>query len=184
MILTMSGTAIADLTVLGITYSRPIRVDRIISIAKSLVPEFWQPTTEVIEAACRRNILNGCLSRNAPENAAAQLTLTAPGIRRVADLLTHDPGELTQPSTLAMDAVQFCFLDFADSETKISVLSRHTQRLNQRLAQFEDRCRQCPHQGHFTRMWMDVERSRLDCMAQLLARISSEPATAFPKGVQ
>lgn len=176
MVILMSGTAIADLTVLGICYARPIRVKRIITIAKSLVPEFWQPTTDVIEAACRRNLSNGCLQNPIRTHSSTELELTPIGINRVADLLTHDPGELTQPSTLAMDAVQFCFLDFADTETKISVLGRHTARLNRRLAQFEDRCRNCPHQGDFTRLWMDAERSRLDGMAQLLAKVSAEPA--------
>jgi len=95
---------------------------------------------------------------------------------QVCLLLQYDPGNLTRPSTLTMDALQICFLDSANDEIKSCVLKRHATRLQLRLEQFEDRCQLCPYQGRFARLWMGAERSRLDCMAQLLAKVTADPA--------
>ncbi len=172
----MSGTMIADLAVLGIAHQHPLPVDRIAVIAKALVPDLWQPTRDVIAASGQRNLKAHFLNRNCQNSKADELVLTDAGSNQVIKLLRHDTGDHTQPSTLVLDALQFCFLDFADTATKISVLNRHTARLERRLAQFEDRCRKCPHQGRFSRMWMAAERSRFECMARLLEDVSAEPA--------
>ena len=159
-----SGT-IVDLAVLGVVHTRDTAPTQISKIAKSLVPDLWYPTTDVIKVAIQR-----CLDRtNFIDGPLEIISITDAGRRYLRELLLHNPGDQISPETLALEALQFCFLDTVDSEIAQHVLQRLHRRTRRRLEEFENRCRQCPHSGRFTNIWMDMETHRLETTARMLA---------------
>lgn len=168
------GTIIADLAVLGTVQRGPATADRLPAVAKSLVPEYWQPTAAVIEAAIGRNMAAGAL------RADGALALTEAGRVRFSALILSDTGSLACPAALALEALQFCFLDCADADTAARALARLAVRLEHRLTDLEIRCRQCPHRGRYAALWMEFEQRRLKEMARLLAAVSCDAATSEP----
>ena len=171
----MTGNILADLAVLGISQQHPITVIRVSLVAKTLVPDLWQPTVTVIEEAIYRNLDAGYLKVIvSPVDNTESVALTISGADRISSLLLHDTGSLASAATLALEAVQFCFLDLANHDTTTRVLTNLRVKLRQRLAQFESRCQRCPHGGRFTRLWMTNEQNRMENMARLLAEVSNE----------
>lgn len=170
----MSGNVITDLVVLGIAQQGPIVVDSVVRVAKSLVPELWQPTGGVIFSSIRRNLDKGYLRHEEPEKAADQLMITQAGLDRVRTLMLQDSGGITSSTTLAADVVQFCFLDIADAETTVCVLDRLKGKTDRRLRELEGRCNRCPNRGRFTNLWISMERRRLEGFADMLAMVSGQ----------
>ena len=168
----MQGNTLLELAVLGIVAQGPVPRDAIARTAKSLMPELWSPTLEVIEAAVGRGVRAGHLTRPAHEHQ--RIGLTSAGAVRLRGLLLRDPGGLDTPTTLAVEAMQFCCLDHVDQATARRVLDRLVDRLTRRLDDYERRLRRCPHDGRFTRLWMGIEQRRLRGMVRVLADIATE----------
>ena len=161
----MPGGTIVHLAVLGVVHTRDTGPTQISKIAKSLVPDLWCPTTDVIMVAIQR-----CLDRaHFIEGPLEIVSITDAGRRYLRELLLHNPGDPISPETLALEALQFCFLDTADSEIAQRVLERLHRRTRRRLEEFENRCRQCAHSGRFTTIWMGMETRRLETAARMLA---------------
>ena len=161
----MPGGTIVHLAVLGVVHTRDTDPTQISKIAKSLVPDLWCPTTDVIMVAIQR-----CLDRaHFIEGPLEIVSITDAGRRYLRELLLHNPGDPISPETLALEALQFCFLDTADSEIAQRVLERLHRRTRRRLEEFENRCRQCAHSGRFTTIWMGMETRRLETAARMLA---------------
>ena len=159
-----SGTII-DLAVLGVVHARDTAPTQISKIAKSLVPDLWYPTTDVIKVAIQR-----CLDRTHFIDGPLEIvSITDAGRRYLRELLLHNPGDQISPETLALEALQFCFLDTVDSEIAQHVLQRLHRRTRRRLEEFENRCRQCAHSGRFTNIWMGMETHRLETTVRMLA---------------
>ena len=135
----MPGASIADLTVLGIASEGPIEAERIATVAKSLVPEHWQPTANVIAAVIERNLETGLLRRTGNHPMDQHLMVTAKGNEKIRALLLCPPEALAPSALPAAEAVQFCFLDTTDSETAKTVLLRFQRKLENRLSSYEQR---------------------------------------------
>jgi hypothetical protein len=168
----MSVNILTDLAVLGIAHQGPITIGRIATVAKSLVPELWSPTSGVIDAAVRRNYQIGHLSKDKKESKSPLLKLTKTGRAQIQSLLVCDPGELVSPATQAVETVQFCLLDAASRPTAEIVLTRLQNRQKKRLADLRNRCRNCPHSGRYMNLWMGMEQRRLAAVEQMLTMVS------------
>jgi len=169
----MPGSTIADLAVLGISQTGPIAPQRLVVVAKTLVPDLWNPTAGVIDAAICRNLSASHLVIEDANFGGEDLELTIRGSEKLRGLLLHDPGHAASPATHATEAIQFCFLDAADPETAELVLVRMQTRLHQRLSELRQRCRRCPHNGRYVNLWMGMEQRRLEAAAQMLAVVTS-----------
>jgi hypothetical protein len=168
----MSVNILTDLAVLGIAHQGPITINQITAVAKSLVPELWSPTSGVIDAAVQRNCQTGHLSKEKKEAKFPLLKLTETGHAQIQSLLLCDPGVLVSPATQAVEAIQFCLLDAASRPTAELVLTRLQNRQKKRLADLRNRCRNCPHDGKYTSLWMGMEQRRLAAVEQMLTMVS------------
>jgi hypothetical protein len=168
----MSVNILTDLAVLGIAHQGPITINRIVAVAKSLIPELWSPTNGVIDAAIRRNCQIGHLIKEKKETSAPLLKLTETGRAQIQSLLLCDPGILVSPATQAVEAVQFCLLDAASRPTAEMVLRRLQNRQRKRLTDLRNRCRNCPHDGRYINLWMGMEQRRLAAVDQMLTMVS------------
>ena len=174
----MTGASIADLTVLGIASEGPIEADRVVAVAKSLVPEHWQPTASVIAAVIERNLAAGLLRRTENHPMDQHLWLTAEGSEKIRALLLCPPEELAPSALPAAEAIQFCFLDTTDSETAKAVLFRFQRKLEKRLSSYEQRSAKGPDSGRYKNFWLDMEQRRLESMVRFLTVVSNENAMA------
>lgn len=104
------------------------------------------------------------------------LTVTAEGIETICTLLQRAPEALAPSAALAAEAIQFCFLDAADTQTAANVLTRFHAKLNERLAAFERRSTQCPYSGKYSNYWIGMEQQRLEAMVQFVMSIRDEAA--------
>jgi len=170
----MPWNVLPDLAVLGITASSPTPVNQVVKISKDLVPDLWNPTGEVIEQAIFRLLGDGLVVASDHQGAPDHLYVTAGGRDRLRRLLCFDPGYMTSPATLAVEAVQFRFLDVADSDTTDQVLNRLRGRIERRRDELKRRCKAQPAQGRFANLWMTMEQLRLTEMARLMALIGRE----------
>lgn len=168
----MSRITIADLVVLGIAQKGPVVSDDLIKIAKSLIPEFWQPTNGVLVSAIERNIDAGFIRAINNKELKAIFVITLPGAERLRTLLLADPGAENTSVTLAAEAVQFFFLDNADNATTDRVLKRLQNKISSRIIQLRNQAKKCLAKEHFRFLWVDMEQCRLEGMAQMLADVS------------
>ena len=168
----MSVNILTDLAVLGIAHQGPITIRKIAAVAKSLVPELWSPTNGVIDAAVRRNFQIGYLAKEKGEAKPTLLKLTDSGRTQIQKLLLCDPGNHVSPATQAVETVQFCLLDAASRTTAKMVLTRLQNQQKKRLKALRDRCRDCPHEGRYMKLWMGTEQRRLAAVEQMLAMVS------------
>lgn len=175
----MPNNTIADLAVLGILHNGPMSVDRLAPVLKALMPEFWQPTHEVIEVTVFRNLDCGYLQQTIYGKEKNCLTVTPTGAERIRVLLRADPGSHISSAALATEAIQFCFLDIADRNTVAAVLQRLMLRFDKRRASLEDRYRRCPYHGRYKNLWIGMELRRLERMIDDLSAISANPAVDF-----
>jgi len=168
----MVSNEITDLTILGIARQGPVNPPRLVSSAKMLAPEFWQPTDDVIVMAIRRNLNLGHLRSLTAKKETNNLILSECGRSRLAELLLDDKSYENWPTTTTLEVLQFCFLDSADTETTKTVLARMKARLVKRLANFE----MCSYvyfgESRFSNPWVALERQRLENWAQKLSTIS------------
>tara|TARA_B100001142_G_C14221941_1_gene611885 strand:- start:222 stop:779 length:558 start_codon:yes stop_codon:yes gene_type:complete len=185
----MSINILTDLAVLGIAHQGPITTSKIAVIAKSLVPELWSPTIGVIDAAVRRNLQIEYLAREKEEAKSPLLKLTETGHTQIQKLLLCDPGDHISSATQAVETVQFCFLDAASRTTAEMVLTRLQNQQKKRLKALRDRCRNCPHEGRYMKLWMGTEQRRLAAVKQMLAIVSvnrdnMESTYDLPRSIQ
>lgn len=170
----MTANKITDLTVLGAVQQGAFTADQITSIAKSLTPEFWQPTTSVIETAICLNLKLEYLRCEGPGTSRECLSITPKGREHFLSLLQLHSSLNTSPMNLAYEAIQFRFLDSADQDTAELVLAGLAARYNIRADNHESQRCNIPHHGRFSNIWMGLEQLRLRRMAQLCSSISSE----------
>lgn len=173
----MVGISIADLAVLGIASEGPIEPDRIAAVAKALVHELWQPTNCVINAAIQKNLGAGLLRRTGNHPSDEHLAVTIEGTEQIRTLILCPPETLAPSAALAAEALQFCFLDAADTQTAAKVLARFQTKLEERLAAFEQRSAQCPYGGRYSNYWIGLEQQRLEAMVQFVASIFNDATT-------
>lgn len=173
----MIGTSISDLAVLGIASEGPVEPKQIVVIAKALSPELWQPTACVIDTAIEKNLYAGLLRRTGNRLMDKHLIVSAEGIETICALLLRPPETLAPSATLAAEAIQFCFLDAADTQTAAKVLVRFQAKLNERLAAFERRSTQDPYNGKYSNYWVGMEQQRLAAMVQFVASIFNDATT-------
>ena len=168
----MVSNEITDLTILGIARQGPVNPPRLVSSAKMLAPEFWQPTDDVIVMAIRRNLNLGRLRSLTAEKETNNLILSECGRARLGELLLDNKSYENWPTTTTLEALQFCFLDSADTETTKTVLIGMKSRLVNRLANFE-KCSYIYYgESRFSSPWVALERQRLENWAQMLSTIS------------
>ena len=170
----MSVNILTDLAVLGITHHRPLAIGQVASIAKSLVPELWNPTNSVIFSAVRRNIQINYLKKEKTGKKSYNIKLTKKGHVQLQNLLLCDPGELVSPTTQAVEAIQFCLLDAASPPTAEMVLIRLQNRQRKRLEDLQHRCLNYPHNGRYLNLWMGMEQRRIAAAEQMLTMIYKE----------
>jgi len=175
----MPWNVLPDLAVLGIAASGPAPLNQVVKTAKSLLPDLWNPTSDVIEQAILRLLSDGLVIASDQDGAPECLHVTADGQHRLRRLLCFDPGYMTSPATLAVEAVQFRFLDVADNDATDQVLRRLRGRIERRRDELEHRYKDQPSQDRFANLWMTMEQVRLTEMARLMALIGRE---AVPNG--
>ena len=168
----MVNNEITDLTILGIARQGPVNPPRLVSSAKVLAPEYWQPTDDVIVLAIRRNLDLGYLRTLTVEKETNKLILSECGRARLDELLLDDKSYQNWPTITTLEALKICFLDSADTETTKTVLAGMKSRLVNRLANFE----KCSYiyfgETRFSSPWVALERQRLENWAQKLSTIS------------
>ena len=52
----MLGNIVADIVVLGILHQSSVSQERVVAVAKTIVPDLWCPTSDFIRGAIVRNI--------------------------------------------------------------------------------------------------------------------------------
>lgn len=169
------SNTITDLAVLGLLQDGPVAATDISSAAKSLVPEFWHPTCGVIEAAIQINVDRQYVRQTTETTGQWKLSLAPTGAARTRELIRTDPADFQSHNIMATEALQFCFLAFADEETIRIVLDRFRLSLDQRRASLQERCRRCPHRNRYMDLWVNMELKHLDGM---MADVSALKATS------
>ena len=163
----MSGNTIADLVVLGIIYRSSVAQERLPGIARSIVPDLWSPTSDVIGGAVLRNLESGFLILSS--SLPSTLALTETGGQQFQKLMAFEANKNEDRLSYALEAIQFCFLDGAPRSTAKTVLEHQHARISARLIELQERCQRCPYDGHYTRLWMGMERRRLEVKAEFIA---------------
>ena len=79
----------------------------------------------------------------------------------------------------AFEAIQFCFLDNALPEITKTVLEHQRGSTAARLAELQSRCDRCPDNGHYMRLWMGMERQRLETKAEMISEACSKFSEQF-----
>ena len=167
----MLSSAIADLAVLGISRHDGAPVNRVSKIVKSIVPDLWTPTVDVIDEAILRNRNVGFVLITGSA-AFSRLQLTETGIQRFWSLITQKLEPHNNRGRCALEALQFFFLDGADPATVTTVLERQHSWVREQLRELKKRCKCCPQKGRYSGLWMDMERQRLEAMAEMLVSAS------------
>ena len=175
----MLSSAISDLAVLGIARRGGAPVDRVSKIAKSIVPDLWTPTVDVIDEAILRNRNVGFLAIiGSAEFTRLQLTET--GTQRFWSLITQKLEPHNNRGRCALEALQFFFLDGADHATVNTVLDRQYSRVREQLRELKKRCQCCAQKGRYSGLWMDMERQRLEATAEMLVSASLDHSSQRP----
>mgnify|MGYP001391300209 FL=1 len=170
----ISGTTIADLAVLGVVQRSSVQPDHIRSAVKGMFPDEWLPTAGVVDAAVERAVSAGHLTIRQSGSLETTIGTTDAGRAQFRALLLTDPGDALSPAVRALEAMQFCFLDLADTRTARKVLNRIRRRTKQRLAALRRRTQQCPHAGRYASLWISMETRRLETSAQLINLVCSD----------
>ncbi len=169
----MLVNGIVDLVVLGSAHKTPITVDSLVSQAKSLIPEIWQPTRGVVEASILRSINLGFLRLSKDQDEFLETTIL--GFKHVQSLMLYDAGRLNSKENLTVDAVQFCFLDIVDKKTACLVLQRLREKNTYQLSEFKEKLKHCRKKSRFLYLWMRMNRERLEGLEKILL-IATEQA--------
>ena len=159
----MSGSNLTQLIVLGTAAADQVSEAHIVNMAKSFMPKFWSPTTDVIHATILSSLQDGFLGYAVPT-----LLLTPSGRMQFNKLLLAEHTGLSTPSNLAFETAQLCFLDVADSPTLNAFLTKLSTKIDDEINTFQERVNRCPHIGKFTQAWIDVEIRRLENIAALV----------------
>ena len=170
----VSVTTIADLAVLGVVQRSSVQPDHIRSAVKGMFPDEWLPTASVVDAAVERAVSVGHLSIRHSGSLEITIDTTDAGRAQFRALLLTDPGDALSPAVRALEAMQFCFLDLADTRTAGKVLNRIRRRTKQRLMALRRRTQQCPHAGRYASLWISMETRRLETSAQLINLVCSD----------
>ena len=177
----MPRNDLSDLVVLALAAKRHTTVRQIVSVAKSLIPEFWSPTAEVIEASIDRNLTAGYLAPELVDRSVTQICLTDTGRQKFTELLILAPSMQFPGRVSAWTTLQLCCLDLADGETVAIALEHLLERISENIRAVQDRSKKCPHSGRFTRAWFEMEQHRLETMARLITEASTRNETHDPK---
>lgn len=177
----MPRNDLSDLVVLALAVKRHTTVRQIVSVAKSLIPEFWSPTAEVIESAIDRNLTAGCLAPELLGRSDVQICLTPKGKQKFTELLLLAPSIQFPGRVSAWTTVQLCCLDLADGKTVAIALERLLARISDNIRAVRHRSEKCPHSGRFTRAWFEMEQHRLETMARVITEASTLNETPDPK---
>ena len=172
--MSVSGTTIADLAVLGVVQRNSVQADHIRAAVKGMFPDQWLPTAGVVNAAVERAVSAGHLSIRQLESLGTTIETTDLGRAQFQALLLTDPGDALSPALRALEAMQFCFLDLADAGTAKKVLNRIRRRTKQRLTALRRRTQKCPHAGRYASLWISMETRRLETSAQLINLVCSD----------
>ena len=177
----MQKNDLSDLVVLALAAKRHTTIGQIVNVAKSLIPEFWSPTAEVIEAAVDRNLTAGYLASQLHDRSEAQIFLTHTGRQQFSNLLLLAPSMQFPGRVSAWTTVQLCCLDLADGKTVAVALERLLARISENIRAVRDRSEKCPHSGRFTRAWFELEQHRLEMMARVITEASKLTENHDPK---
>ena len=164
----MSGSNLTQLIVLGSAAADQVSEAHIVNMAKSFMPKFWSPTTDVIHATILSSLQDGFLGYADEHATVPTLLLTPSGRMQFNKLLLAEHKGLNTPSNLAFEAAQLCFLDVADSPTLNAFLAKLSTKIDAEINTFQERVNRCPHIGKFTQAWIDVEIRRLENIAALV----------------
>lgn len=170
----LSANDIGEFSILGICYSKPLQFNKIITVAKNLMPEFWSPTADVVHTFVYRCISAGYLKLNQTQAHSEFVQITAFGKERLHNLVLKDPGDESSSKLYAWEFLQFCFLDFIDCDTAKNVLFGLRSRLQERLSNFRQRSELCPHTGRYTNLCLSIETSRLETSLNRINLICEE----------
>ena len=163
----MLGNIVADIVVLGILHQSSVSQERVVAVAKTIVPDLWCPTSDFIRGAIVRNIKLGLLTETI--TLPHMLLLTKAGEERFQTLIASEIDANEGPSFYAFEAIQFCFLDNALPSTVKTVLEHRYACNSERLAELQKRYNRCPNDGHFTRLWVGMERRNLEAKAEIIS---------------
>ena len=163
----MLGNIIVDIVVLGILHQSSVSQEKVITVAKSIVPELWCPTSDFIAGAILRNLRLGFLTQTV--TLPHTLLLTKSGEEQFQNLIASEIDVNEGHSFYAFEAVQFCFLDNALPSTAKTVLEYRDACNSDRLVELRKRFNQCPNDGYFTRIWMAMEQRRLEAKADIIS---------------
>ena len=166
-VIPMLGNLVADIVVLGILHRSSVSQERVIAVAKSIVPDLWCPTSDFIRGAIVRNIKLGLLTETI--TLPHMLLLTKAGEERFQVLMAFEIDVNESPSFYAYEAIQFCFLDNALPNTVKTILEHRYACISERLAELQKRYNGCPNNGHFTRLWVGMERRNLEAKAEIIS---------------
>jgi len=118
LIASLEPSDLALLVVLGAAGRAPVPLEELASTAKLLAPRDWQPTTDTIRSAVARALAEGLVAaadqsagHGADRAAGAALKTTAPGRRRLRDLLRRPIPCSTGAFMRTCMTVKLCFLD-------------------------------------------------------------------------
>ena len=163
----MAGKELIDLVILGILHRTSVVEERLPAIAKSIVPDLWCPTSDVITEAIERNKKFKFLicTRNLPRT----LDITKAGKDRFQALISLRLEANAGTLCYVFEAIQLCFLDNAMPEIIQAVLEQQSAHLSMRLAELQRRCEHCPDNGHYMRLWMGMERRLLETKAEVIS---------------
>ena len=170
----LSANDIGEFSILGICYSKPLHFDKIITVAKNLMPEFWSPTADVVDTCVYRCVNAGYLKLNKTNALSDFVQITALGKKRLHNLVLRNPSDECSSKLYAWEFLQFCFLDFIDYDTAKTVLFNLRSRLQERLSNFRQRSELCPHTGRYTNLWLSIETSRLETSLNSINLICEE----------
>ncbi|PPR61341.1 MAG: hypothetical protein CFH10_01193 [Alphaproteobacteria bacterium MarineAlpha4_Bin2] len=174
----MNAREMTDLALLGISQQGPVPITCIIDALQSLMPELWRPTISVIEGAIRRNLEARKVSIVKTKSAHDALILTKEGEDELESLLKSDAGDLGSTTSYVAEALQFCFLDTANPNTTHFVLSRLEDRAQRRLSEFVGRSQRCPNEGRYTRLWIGLEKRRLEGISRMMILLNRDCSVA------
>ncbi len=166
-------TELTDLAVLGVTMDKPIAGGGIGPIVKSLAPNFWKPTNDVVDKSILRNLGQGYLKNLNSGSRKFILNITPEGRSRFIELLVSNSALSLFNKDDPIDALLLCFLDFADKETARLVLQRMNTRTHAAMHELRSRKKRCPHRGQFTQAWWGLELGRLKLKKRALSRIAA-----------
>ncbi len=164
----MSGNDIADLTILGTLHQHSRTYEVLAGNAKSLIPELWNPTADVLDQAISRNLEAGYINHH-KGIPFSQYSLSRAGNDHFLYLMTLDAGPRNSAFARALEALQFCFLDGACPAAAATILDRHHERIIERLTELRRRCHQRPGSGAYARLWMETEQRRLELTMKMLS---------------